>query len=207
MTRRAPIGARNGTNTENAMTMTRRIPALAAVAALAVALAGCDAAPWAQQPATPTPTATSEPVVNDLEAGSVEREVHAGAVTAEVTYWSELPMEQWTAGASKPLSLSLSATVSPDDGQQVYLQRVSMTVTPDAGESPDEQQDTASEQPGYLVADPYSYSQAFMIGALPEDATSVEVRLRYEFLVQTTPTSDDYAKQTATDAMTIAIVR
>lgn len=193
-----------------------------------VALVGCGAAPWSVQsepdgvtpssspspertfadgvPATtPSPTASSDPVVNELARGSLTREVQAGSVTADVTYWSELPMNEWTAATAKPLSLSLSTTVTPDDGQRVYLQRVTLSVVPNAGEPLADQDDTSTEDPGYLVGDPYSYSQVFSIGAVPDGTTSITVQLRYEFLVQTTPTSTEYAKQTATDTLTIAI--
>ena len=65
----------------------------------------------------------------------------------------------------------------------------------------------SSVSPGYLVLDPYSYSNAFNIGAVPAAATSVSVQFVYDFLVQTTPTSSEYAKQTASDSLVIAIAR
>ena len=58
---------------------------------------------------------------------------------------------------------------------------------------------------GYLVLDPYSYSQTFNIGEVPADATFVTVQFAFDFLVQTTPTSNEFAKQTASDTLTIAI--
>ncbi|MDN3312198.1 hypothetical protein QWJ90_14795 [Microbacterium oryzae] len=191
--------------------------------ALAGVLAGCDGeAPWVAA-TTPTPTTsveptygsgagesapateTPEPVVNDLETGSAKRQLDAGAVVADVTYWSDLALDQWTAAAAKPLSLSLSTTITPDDGQGVYLQRASITVVPDGGEALPVQEDTSTEPHGYLVLSPYSYSQTFTIGAVPDGTRSVTLQVRYEFLVQTTPTSDEYAKQTATDSLTVAI--
>ena len=57
------------------------------------------------------------------------------------------------------------------------------------------------------MLDPYSYSNAFNIGAVPAAATSVSVQFVYDFLVQTTPTSSEYAKQTASDSLVIAIAR
>ena len=194
----------------------------AAVAATTVgavcALAACGPAPWLAETPTPspsvtqspTPTPTPEPVRNDLEEGTTSRDLTAGAVTASVTYWSDLSMDQWTAGAVKPVSLSMATTVSPDDGQKVYLQRASMIVVPASGSETfpalDEQADEATVAPGYLVLSPYSYSYTFSIGAVPDEATSVTVQLRYDFLVQTTPTSEEYAKQSTTDTLTVAIV-
>ncbi|QGU28857.1 hypothetical protein D7D94_07340 [Microbacterium oryzae] len=191
--------------------------------ALAAALTGCNgAAPWvdATTPSptptasqrsygdgaeAPAPTETPEPVVNDLETGSAKRQLDAGAVVADVTYWSDLALDQWTAAAAKPLSLSLSTTITPNDGQGVYLQRASVTVVPDGGEALPVQEDASTEPHGYLVLSPYSYSQTFTIGAVPDGTRSVTLQIRYEFLVQTTPTSDEYAKQTATDSLTVAI--
>ncbi|MDF2492983.1 MAG: hypothetical protein K0Q58_1561, partial [Microbacterium sp.] len=52
---------------------------------------------------------------------------------------------------------------------------------------------------------PYSYSQTFNVGEVPAEATFVTVQFTYDYLVQTTPTSSEYAKQTASDTLTVAI--
>ena len=52
---------------------------------------------------------------------------------------------------------------------------------------------------------PYSYSQTFNVGEVPADATFVTLQFTFEFLVQTTPTSNEFAKQTASDTLTVAI--
>jgi hypothetical protein len=65
--------------------------------------------------------------------------------------------------------------------------------------------DQASVAPGYLVKSPYSYSQTFVLPAVDAAATEVTLSFTYELLLQTTPTSTAYAKQTATDTLTIAI--
>jgi len=182
-----------------------------------LALSGCGAPPWAQPgdgdaPAA-SPTATARPVPppvpNDLSSGSTQRTLQAGAVTAKVNYWSTLSMDRWTATALKPVSMSMVTTVSPNDGQKVYLQRATMTAVP--GNTSQSftpltpQTDQSSVTPGYLVLDPYSYSQTFNVGEVPSDATFVTVQFVYDFLVQTTPTSAEFAKQTASDTLTIAI--
>lgn len=190
----------------------RGLLTLTAIAA-SVALAGCGPAPWQEgdgtTPATPTPAPTvAPPVPNDLSSGSTQRELTAGSVTAKVDYWSTLSMDQWTAGAVKPVSLSLVTTVTPDDGQKVYLQKASMVAIPAGGAdlAPLEPQtDASTVAPGYLVLDPYSYSQTFNVGPVDETTTHVTLQFTYDFLVQTTPTSKEYAKQTATDTVTVAI--
>lgn len=198
--------------------MARRFAQRALIAAAAVAasvvFAGCGPAPWAdeQGEATPTPTATvAPPVPNDLSSGSTARELTAGAVAAQVDYWSTFSMDRWTAGAVKPISISLITTITPNNGQKVYLQKASMIAIPanaDETFAPLETQtDAATVAPGYLVLSPYSYSQTFNIGAVDDAATHVTVQFTYDFLVQTTPTSSEYAKQTATDTVTVAIAQ
>ncbi|BDV29752.1 hypothetical protein [Microbacterium terricola] len=190
----------------------RTLALATAVAVGAAALTGCGPAPWTNPAGSPTPSATetvAPPVSNDLSGGSTERELTAGAVAASVNYWSELSMDRWTANAVKPISLSLVTTVTPDDGQKVYLQKATMVAVPaNATETFDAlppQTDSATVNPGYLVLDPYSYSQTFNVGTVPAEATYVTVQFTYDFLVQTAPKSKEYAKQTATDTLTVAI--
>ncbi|MBB2975467.1 hypothetical protein FHX49_001033 [Microbacterium endophyticum] len=181
---------------------------------LVVGLSACGPAPWNQaSTASPSPTSTATvvpaPVENDLSSGSTEREVTAGAVSAKINYWSTLSMDQWTATALKPISLSMSTTVTPNDGQKVYLQRAVMVAVPanatETFAALEPQTDKSSVNPGYLVLDPYSYSQTFNMGEVPAGATFVTVQFTYDFLVQAAPDSTEFAKQTATDSLTIAI--
>lgn len=118
-------------------------------------------------------------------------------------------MDRWTADAVKPVSLSMVTTVTPDDGQKVYLQKATMVAIPANATSTFEalspQVDSSTVSPGYLVLAPYSYSQTFNVGAVPKGSTYVTLQFTYDFLVQTTPTSNEFAKQTATDTLTVAI--
>ena len=183
---------------------------LSAVGAFGLALSGCGAAPWDPQPSTSSSaTSVPTPVPNDLSSGSTQRTLTAGPVTATVDYWSTLNMDQWTPGAIKPVSLSLVSTVTPDDGQKVYLQRAQMLAVPSGSSGSMDalgaQIDSSTVSPGYLVLNPYSYTQTFNVGPVPEDATHVTLQFTYDFLVQTTPTSSEFAKQTATDTVTVSI--
>lgn len=190
----------------------QRLAGVAATGVLiAAALAGCGAAPWDSDggsAASPTATAPA-PVSNDLSSGATQRVLVAGAVTATIDYWSTLSMDRWTPDAIKPVSLSMTTTVEPADGQKVFLQRASMVAVPSSedGTLPplEAQNDTASVSPGYLVLSPYSYSQTFNVGPVDDEATSVTLQITYDFLVQTTPTSNEYSKQTATDTLTVAL--
>jgi hypothetical protein len=205
--------------------MTRRKPVLAAAVAavLALGLSGCGTAPWATgtttgatgasktpaSSATPTPVPTIESVVNELASGSAQHQLVAGDVAITANYWSTLSMDQWTASASKPINFSLIGALGTDDGQGVYLSRVTLEAAVSGAKgalpSPPPLTDQASVAPGYDMKSPYSYSQRFVLPALDPAATSVTLSFTYEVLIQTTPTSSAYAKQTAGDQLTIAI--
>lgn len=198
---------------------TMRLAAAAALVGSAVVLSGCGPSPWALQSPTPTasaavsspPVVVAPPVENDLSSGSTQRDLTAGAVSVAVNYWSDLRMDRWTANAVKPVSLSLVTTITPNDGQKVYLQKATMLAVPANAEETfpalDPQIDEASVKNGYLVLKPYSYSQTFNVGQVPEGATYVTLQFTYDFLVQTKPKADEYAKQTATDTVTVAIAQ
>lgn len=183
---------------------------------IAVTLSACGAAPWDQAATTATPTATPKPtngeittVVNELATGSTKHTLTAGSIGLSVDYFSTLSMDQWTADANKPLSISMIADITGDEGQAVYLSNMTVLVAvygPDGKlTSPAQLTDRSTVTPGYLVKDPYSYSQTFILPAVDPDATYVQLSLTYELLLQSTPTSSSYAKQTASDTLTIAI--
>lgn len=186
----------------------------------ALALTGCGPAPWNDGDAASTPTPTVSrttaapvpvPVPNDLSSGSTERELTAGAVSAAVNYWSTLSMDQWSATALKPVTMSMITTVTPDDGKKVYLQRATMVAVPGNADTSfpalAAQVDQSTVNPGYLVLSPQSYSQTFNVGEVPAEATFVTLQFSYEFLMQTAPDSTEYAKQTASDIVTVAIAQ
>ena len=192
----------------------RTTRAIAATIAAALLLSGCSGPlPWEQPSSSPSPSQSSvpAPVPNDLSSGSTARTLAAGAVSASINYWSTLNMADWSATALKPVTISLITTVTPNDGQKVYLQRATMVAVPGTLDTTFDplapQTDQSTVSPGYLVLDPYSYSQTFNVGSVPAEATLVTLQFTYDFLVQTTPTSSEYAKQSATDTLTVAIAR
>lgn len=194
------------------MPLARRWSLSALALLLTAGLVGCGPAPWDEAASTtPSPTTSTvpAPVPNDLSTGSTQRELVAGAVSAEVDYWSTLSMDRWTADAVKPVSISMTTTVTPSDGQKVYLQRAQMLAVPATATATlpalEPQVDAATVSPGYLVLSPYSYSQTFNVGPVPAEATHVTLQFTYDFLVQTTPTSTEFAKQTSTDTVTVAL--
>ena len=194
----------------------RRLAALGLAAALTTALSGCGQAPWDGLDAggtpsgTPTAKATITPIVNDLATGSTRHELTAGDAALTVDYSSSLNMGEWTAEANKPISFSISAALGTDDGQGVYLSKVSIipAVSGPTGalDAPATFVDQSSLPTGYVVKAPYSYGQTFVLPAVDSTATSVTLSFTFELLIQTTPTSSTFAKQTASDQLTVAIV-
>ena len=196
-----------------------RIGAMVLAASATIGISGCSEAPFlaGQETATSTPTpsvtapAPVEVITNDLATGSTIRELEAGNIALSVTYYSTLSMDKWVAGAAKPVSFSMTASLNSDRGEKVYLSRVSLTPTvtgPDGAlPAPAALVDSATVTPGYYLKDPYSYSQTFVVPAVDANATSVTLSLNYELLLQTTKTSKTYSKQSASDTLTIAIAQ
>ena len=149
--------------------------------------------------------------MNDLATGSVQRSLTAGAIALGIDYYSTLTMDKWTADANKPLTFNLKGTLLSDAGQQIYLSRVTLVLGvngPDGAlPAPAAIGDLATVSPGYSIKDPYTYNQTFILPAVDQAATSLTLSFTYELLLQTTPTSTEYAKQTATDTLTIALAQ
>jgi hypothetical protein len=195
-----------------------RLAALTVAAGLTFALSACGQAPWAglssdgsTAPATSTAKPTVTAIENDLATGSTQRVINAGDVALTVDYSSALNMGEWTAGANKPVSFSVSGALGTDDGQSVFLSKVSL-ITGVAGptgalDAPLPTVDQSDLENGYFMKAPYSYGQTFVLGAIDPAATSVTLSFTYELLVQTTPTSTEFAKQTASDQIVVAIVK
>jgi hypothetical protein len=195
----------------------------------ALLLAGCSSTanePPATSVSSPgTPTVSSEapqpessakpkPRRNDLATGEVSRTIRAGNIEVSVRYSTKLPSSQWTAAGSKPLNVSASARMVNGSTQKIYLSRV--TVYLDAQdqdgpiEAPAPLEDTTDVTPGFLFRAPATYLQEFYVPPLTEGAVSVTLRMRYEMLLETTTTVKgkdvrDYARQTATDTLVIAL--
>jgi hypothetical protein len=91
----------------------------------------------------------------------------------------------------------------------VYLSKLTITPTVSTGtrqlKAPAAFVDSASVSPGYLIKSPYSYTQTYTVPALDPSARELTLTFDYEMLLQSTPTSGSYAKQTASDSITIAI--
>lgn len=206
------------------------VRAAAATAAVLIALAGCNASSGSEPLPVPAPlpsssvtsstaggsprpsttaTESAQPVENDLKDDRVKRTFDAGEVTVNVEYSTSLPTKDWTPGALKPLSVSLTAIVNSERAKKIYLTRVTVnSVVTSEGEtldSPSPLVDAANISPGYIVTFPYTYGQVFTVPTLDDGATQLRINLTYEMLLQTDPKVRDYQKQTATDTLVIPL--
>jgi hypothetical protein len=198
-------------------TARRTTTALVLAVAIGSAVSGCGTPPWEQGTETEptsiaTPTATPEPieaVINDLATGSSHHVLTAGAISLTADYYSTLSMEQWTAGAVKPITFNVAGTLADDQGQEVYLSQMTATASVNgpngALPAPAAFVDRATIQYGYAIKPPFTYGQTYNILAIDPAATSITVVFTYELLLETTETSSQFAKQTATDSLTITI--
>jgi hypothetical protein len=159
-------------------------------------------------PASPKPTA--KPAArNDLRSGQVKRSFRVPGLTVSTTYQTPLAINKWTPDVTKPLNVTLTAYADKAKAQKIYLTRVraNISVSDNSGrlDSPDALVDTANISPGFIVTFPYTYGQVFVIPSVDTGATSITIDFTYEFLLQVTPSSKDYAKQSARDSLTIAL--
>ena len=195
-----------------------RISAIIALATASVGvLAGCSAAPFSSSPlstSTPTPAASTSTgkvttVINELAGGTTIHQVAAGDIELDINYYSTLNMDQWTASANKPVSLSLKAEYKGPKNQGVYLASLAETTQVNGPKgtltAPAPFSDDSTVQPGYLIRAPYTYSQTVILPALDPKATSVTLTFTFSLLLQSAPHSKIYAKQTAVDTLTVAI--
>lgn len=215
------------------MTRTRLRPAMLALIAPLLLLTACTQPPWQQNslsvrakapvavtsptaktstPAatkTPTPAASTPAAQNDMAKGSIQRTLSAGGVELSVHYWSTLPVDKWTATATKPMTMSVTAKFSDGSLQNVYLH--SLTLTTDVNgahgalQAPAVITDQASFAPGYLMKAPSSYGNVINIPALDPTATSITLNFNYQLLAQSAPKSKTFLKQAAGDTVVIAL--
>ena len=192
---------------------------------------GCGAPPWQQSrpggptaidSSAPTGTGTSAPSVaspsasptpvappNDLAKGSLKRQLTAGGIDLEATYYSTLPLQRWTPAASKPLTVAVSGRFPDGSRQDIYLSDVEVRVDVTGSEGPlpgpEPLRDQATVSPGYLIRSPSTYGQVFTVPALPAQARGVTLNVTYQLLAPTAPQAKTYLKQSANDTLSIPL--
>ena len=163
------------------------------------------APPSSEEPSTPS---TGKPSQNDLKTGHLTRSLKAGDVKLTVEYSLRNRVQQWPAGVDQPLTVSM--TTDSQSRQKIYLSRATadLEVSDAMGhfDSPDALVDRAEISPGYLVTFPSSYTEVFVLPALPDEATRLTIDFRYELLfLQPRSNPRDFAKHSATDTLVISM--
>lgn len=215
----------------NSNTRTRRL-SLASRSALLAGLAactlvtGCSMPDWASMSSAPKPktkpvaaatSSASAPQSNatqaaatkpkpapvargDLKAGSLTRILDAGASKLVITYWTKQNPTTWSAGATVPVQFSAHLE-GADSKQDVLVSRFIATL--DDGSSVE----TVSDDKGaFVITPPFSYSGALMIHPKHADATSADLAIEFDLLVETAPNSFQYARQTVLDSVHLTFV-
>jgi hypothetical protein len=160
--------------------------------------------------ATSTTSAGSSPgtkVADDLSSGRARHVIRSSGVTATVEYETRQPEMPWTANGDKPLRVEVKVS-RPD--KKVYLNRATLRFLVNDGTSnnpgPDPLVDTSSNiTPGFLVAPPYSYVQAFAVPVVDPSTVGMTIDLKLELVSLVDAKSKDYTKQTVTDRITTVI--
>lgn len=157
---------------------------------------------------SPSPTQSER---NDLARLPLKRVINAGPLTVNVEYGTRLDVRQWRGGVSKPLQISLTAVNKKKRGQKIYLSRATATVTAfdDRGQVGDSRNvtDTANINPGYIVTFPNDYNQTLSLPSVDSSALSMTIDLTYEFVLEVDKSKEgrDFAKQVATDSITVPL--
>ena len=163
--------------------------------------------PGSDDTGAPTPSE----IRNDLAKLPLKRALNAGPVTVNAEYTTNLPLKDWKAQNSKPLRISATAANRKKSGQKIYVTKVAMTVTAydDAGQLdvPQVLTDEPSIGPGYFVTFPNTYNQTFAIPAVDSGSTHITIDISYELVLEVdrTKLGRDFAKQVATDTITVPV--
>jgi hypothetical protein len=141
----------------------------------------------------------------DLAKGSLVRKLDAGALSLAVNYWSDQKPETWSADKAVVLRLSAhlerKGVISPT-AVPVKISR--FWVTLDDGTSVSTLVDDRGE---FVITPPYSYGSALTIRPANKTATSAIMSVEFDLLIETTPTSKAYFRQTVLDTVSLHFVK
>ncbi|MFT4165256.1 MAG: hypothetical protein QM650_08435 [Microlunatus sp.] len=186
-------------------------------------LAGCsdDIVPVPRSSLTPPTTVSATAaapeetpsVENDLDKLPLKRKIKAGPLKVEVEYTTRLTLEHWQPNRSKPLHVSLEAVNEDKSNQKVYLTKVTANAT--AYDSRGQVGDASSVSdktdinPGFIVTSPNSYNQSLAIPAVDSASLWMTIDLTYELVMEVSKTKEgrDFAKQVATDTITVPLAQ
>jgi len=133
--------------------------------------------------------------------------IRSSGVTATIDYETERSNLPWAATSEKPLRVEVRVSRPKT---KVYLNRASLRFLVDDGTGinpgPDPLVDSSSNiVPGFLVASPYSYVQAFTVPVVDPSSVGMTIGVKLEFVSLVPGKSKDYTKQTVTDSVTTTL--
>lgn len=156
-----------------------------------------------EQPSPAAPTVTMPTVVDDLKRGSAKHVVQAGPTEVTLRYWSTLPKDEWTWGATKPLTIAVSATgeakVALSSARVAVDKLTSAGWVAVPGQSPVKLDIEGSPS----IASPASSTLTSLVSAVDKDT----VALRYTFVLSVSVSDWRGVASTysATDSLTVAL--
>ena len=193
--------------------------AVAALAASAVALSGCQLPDVSMSqnvtpptaPKTPHPTSTASPTAQlsaapaaqtgpvrpsgDLDTGSLTHALPAGSRQVVINYWTTQEAKTW--GPKGDKNVQLSAHVE-GGGTQAEVKVTRFLATADDGVH----RVTVVEDRGeFVITPPYSYTTALTLTPSDPTATGLTLYAQFELLVETFPGSGAFYRQTVLDTI------
>jgi hypothetical protein len=199
---------------------------LVAVCVTAASVSGCSSTPPSAVPPpawTPSPAATASPepsvaeptttrqIRNDLSRLPLRRDIKAGPITLNLQYTTRLAVDQWRAGVSKPLFMTVTAINKRKRDQKIYLTKVTVNVTAYDEDGPVDGPrvltDATNISPGFIVTLPNTYNQNFVLPAIDEAAVYLAIDVSYEMVLQVSKDKDgrNFSKQVATDSLIVPV--
>lgn len=175
---------------------------------------GRDAATRSTSP-TPSPKPVKAPkltvtpkqpvVVSDLASGAAEREVSAGPSALSIRYWSTSALTDWTAGASKPVTASITAR-GPGSTTLSSVQVLVDERMPDGWRQVERRAVTTSTV-GRLAAisSPASSTVTSVVGQVSDDALAVKFTFVYQVVI--TGLDGRSSSYSAPDTLVVALAR
>lgn len=150
-----------------------------------------------------SPSATTRRTPGALDAGSVTHKLTAGAYTLVIDYWTTQSAETWT--SSTPATVQLSAHI---EGQAASTRRPKIEVTRFAAMLNNGSSLTAltSDDGEFVITPPFSYGSALLLPGTGPATSGADVIVQFNLLIETTPTSGQYFRQTVIDTLHLSFV-
>ena len=134
--------------------------------------------------------------------------ISTGGRVIRVKYSTTPAVADWTVDGPKSVRVALTVVKSPRR-QKVYLTKATVGFRSDdyPGDLPGASPvvDAAWITPGYLVASPYSYGQAFAVPSLEPRLSSLRLDFKYELVTLVDGKAKDYTKQAVSDSVSLEL--